>query len=103
MDTVGTSLSLSLAGPIQVFSAIPTSSSIVSISKSKEVRTEVKPKTSLKLILIGKTIDEDIDLDKEIVIPKIDLDTTIVDEMRLLSKLLEKKARHKQLRNEIDT
>lgn len=47
-------------------------------------------------------MDEEIDLDKDIIIPKIDLDTTSVDEMRLVSQLLEQKARQKQLRNERD-
>ena len=38
-------------------------------------------------------IEEDIDLDTEIEIPKIDFDTAIVEEMRRESQLLEKKAR----------
>ena len=50
----------------------------------------------------SKTLDEEIDLDKDIVIPKIDLDTASVDEMRMLSQLLEQKARQKQLRHERD-
>ena len=43
-------------------------------------------------------MEEDIDLDTEIEIPKIDFNTTIVEEMRLISQLLEKKAKQKQLR-----
>ena len=47
-------------------------------------------------------MDDDIDLDKDIIIPKIDLDTASVDEMRLISQLLEQKARQKQMRHERD-
>ena len=56
----------------------------------------------MKLLIIGKKIEEDIDLDIQIEIPKIDFDTATVEEMRLASQLLEKKARHKQLRFERD-
>lgn len=56
----------------------------------------------MKLLITGKGIEEDIDLDIEIEIPKIDYDTTIVEEMRLASQMLEKKARQKQLRSERD-
>lgn len=41
----------------------------------------------------GKEFDEDIDLDNEIEIPKIDFNTATVDEIRVVSQLLEKKAR----------
>ena len=41
----------------------------------------------------SKTLDEEIDLDKDIVLPKLDLDTATVDEMRMFSQLLEQKAR----------
>ena len=50
----------------------------------------------------SKTLDEEIDLDKEIILPKLDLDTATVDEMRMFSQLLEQKARQKQLRHERD-
>lgn len=93
MDTLSTSLNLSLVGPTQVLSTSPTSSTIVSVSKTKDVSTEVKQNTPLKFLLTGKVMDEDIDLDKEIFIPKIDLDTAIADEMRLVSQLLKQKAR----------
>ena len=46
-------------------------------------------------MIIGKEIEEDIDLDTEIEIPKIDYNTATVEEMRLASQLLEKKARQK--------
>ncbi len=41
-------------------------------------------------------------MDTEIFIPKIDTDTTSVDELRLLSQHIELKAKQKQLRNERD-
>ena len=47
-------------------------------------------------------MEEDIDLDIEIEIPKIDFNTATVEEMRLISQLLEKKAKQKQLRSERD-
>ena len=53
-------------------------------------------------MITGKEIEEDIDLDTEIEIPKIDFDTAIVEEMRRASQLLDKKARQKQLRSERD-
>lgn len=53
-------------------------------------------------MITGKEIDEDIDLDNEIEIPNIYFNIAIVDEMRLVNQLLEKKARQKQLREERD-
>ncbi|GLJ26803.1 hypothetical protein SUGI_0522910 [Cryptomeria japonica] len=98
LETVGTSTSL----PIPVITASPTLSTIVTTSKDKEVSTEVIQKTPLKLLLTGKAIEDDIGLDKEIVIPQIDLNTTSIDEMRLISQMLEQKAKQKQLRSERD-
>ncbi|GLJ36889.1 hypothetical protein SUGI_0745730 [Cryptomeria japonica] len=102
LGTVGTSMSLPLVNPIPVITATPTLSTIVTTSKDKEVSTKVIQKTPLKLLLIGKAIEDDIDLDKEIVIPQIDLNTASIDEMRLISQLLEQKAKQKQLRSERD-
>ncbi|GLJ37737.1 hypothetical protein SUGI_0766750 [Cryptomeria japonica] len=102
LGTVGTSMSLPLVNPIPVLTATPTLSTIVTTSKDKEVSTEVIQKTPLKLLLIGKAIEDDIDLDKEIVISQIDLNTTSIDEMRLISQLLEQKAKQKQLRSKRD-
>ncbi|GLJ30990.1 hypothetical protein SUGI_0619250 [Cryptomeria japonica] len=102
LGTVGTSMSLPLVNPILVIIATPTLSTIVTTSKDKEVSTEVIQKTPLKLLLTGKAIEDDIDLDKEIVIPQIDLNTASIDEMRLISQLLEQKAKQKQLRSERD-
>ncbi|GLJ39582.1 hypothetical protein SUGI_0808750 [Cryptomeria japonica] len=98
LETVGTSMSL----PILVITASPTLSTIITTSKDKVVSTEVIQKTPLKLLLTGKAIEEDIDLDKEIVIPQIDLNTASIDEMRLISQMLEQKAKQKQLRSERD-
>ncbi|GLJ19236.1 hypothetical protein SUGI_0345800 [Cryptomeria japonica] len=98
LETVGTSMSL----PIPVITASPTLSTIITTSKDKVVSTEVIQKTPLKLLLTGKAIEEDIDLDKEIVIPQIDLNTASIDEMRLISQMLEQKAKQKQLRSERD-
>ncbi|GLJ11339.1 hypothetical protein SUGI_0152850 [Cryptomeria japonica] len=98
LETVGTSMSL----PIPVIIASPTLSTIVTTSKDKEVSTEVIQKTPLKLLLTGKAIEEDIDLDKEIFIPQIDLNTASIDEMRLISQMLEQKEKEKQLRSERD-
>ncbi|GLJ09560.1 hypothetical protein SUGI_0111850 [Cryptomeria japonica] len=98
LETVGTSMSL----PILVIIASPTLSTIITTSKDKVVSTEVIQKTPLKLLLTGKAIEEDIDLDKEIVIPQIDLNTASIDEMRLISQMLEQKAKQKQLRSERD-
>ena len=53
-------------------------------------------------MITSKEIEEDIDLDTEIEILKIDFDTAIVEEMRRASQILEKKARKKQLRSERD-
>ena len=47
-------------------------------------------------------MEENIDLDTEIEIPKIDFDIATIEEMRLASQLLGKKAREKQLRLERD-
>ncbi|GLJ20075.1 hypothetical protein SUGI_0364220 [Cryptomeria japonica] len=102
LGTVGTSMSLPLVNPIPVIIATPTLSTIVTTSKDKEVSTEVIQKTPLKLLLTSKAIEDDIDLDKEIVIPQIDLNTASIDEMRLISQLLEQKEKQKQLRSERD-
>ncbi len=53
-------------------------------------------------MITGKEIPEDIDLDTEIVIPKIDFDNATIEEMRYASQLIEKKATQMQLRSERD-
>ena len=102
LDLVRTPLRISLISPIPFFTNSPSISKIVSIPKIKLVIPELEHKKPLKLLTSGKEIEEDIDLDIGIEIPKIDYDTAIVDEMRLTSHLLEKKARQKQLRSERD-
>jgi hypothetical protein len=98
LGTVGTSMSLPLVSPFLVLTASPTLSTIVTTSKDKDVST----KTPLKLLLTGKAIEDDIDLDKDIVIPQLDLNTASIEEMRLISQLLEQKEKQKQLRSERD-
>lgn len=102
MDSSSALVSIPSIGIIQVFTTSPTVSTIVSVSKSKVVMLEVEPKTPLKLLINRKEIEEDIDLDKEIEIPKLYFHNATVEEMRLVSQLLEKKARQKQLREERD-
>jgi hypothetical protein len=53
-------------------------------------------------LISGKEIEEDIDLDEDIEIPKLYFDNTTIDQMRLVSQLLQKKAKQKQLREERD-
>ena len=67
----------------------------MSFPKVKLVIIEVEQRKSLKLLIIGKEIEEDIDLEIEIEIPKIDFDTATIEEIRSTSQLLEKKARKK--------
>ena len=91
LDSVSVSIQ-SLLSPISSFTASPSSSTIVSIPKVKPV---VETKQPLKLLLTGKEIEEDIDLDTEIEIPKIDFNTTTIEEMMMIIQLLEKKAKQK--------
>lgn len=56
----------------------------------------------MKFLITRKEIEEDIDLDTKIEIPKIDYNTATIEEMRQASQLLEKKARHKKLKLERD-
>ena len=66
------------------------------------VKPVVEPKKTLKLLMSGKDIKEDIDLDTEINIPKIDFNSATIEEMMQISQLLEKKAKQKQLKAERD-
>ena len=70
----------------------------MSIPKVKSVES----REPLKLLITKKEIEEDIDLDIETEIPKIDFNIATIEEMRLISQLLEKKARKKQLRSKRD-
>ena len=89
LDYFSTPTNISTVGPIQIFTTSPAISTIVSIPKSKAVIPKVEPKPSLKLLITGKEIDEDIDLDKEIEIPKIDFNTATVGDVRMVSQILE--------------
>ena len=73
----------------------------MSITKVKLVIIEVEQRKPLKLLITGKEIEEDIDLDIEIEIPKIGFDTATIEEMRLASQLLKNKARQKQLKSKM--
>ena len=53
-------------------------------------------------MISGKEIDEGIDLDEEIEIPKWDFDNITGDQMHIASHLLQKKAKQKKLREERD-
>ena len=102
LDSVNTSISLQSLSPIPFFTASPSISTIVSIPKVKPIIKEVEQRQPLKLLITGKEIEEDIDLDTEIEIPKIDFDIATIEEVRFISQLLEKKARQKQLRSKRD-
>ena len=93
LDSVSTPIGIQTLSPISLFTASPSISTIVSVPKVKPIITEVQQRQPLKLLITSKEIEEDIDLDIEIEIPKIDFDTAIVEEMRRESQLLEKKAR----------
>ena len=93
------SISIQSLYPISSFTTSPSTSTIVSIPK---VKPAVETKQPLKLLLASKEIEEDIDLDTEIEIPKIDFNTSTIEEMMMISQLLEKKAKKKQLRSERD-
>ena len=82
----------------QVSSASATTSTIVSIPSPKATVS----KTPQKLMITGNVIDEDINLVEEIIIPKLYFNIATIEEMRLVSKLLEQKAKQKQLRTKRD-
>ncbi|GLJ38462.1 hypothetical protein SUGI_0783320 [Cryptomeria japonica] len=105
VSTVATSIAQSLPITSQLQTPIVTSStelqSMQSVaSTEQQVISSVTEITTSPAACIA--IEEDIDLDKEIVIPQIDLNTTSIDEMRLISQMLEQKAKQKQLRSERD-
>ncbi len=69
----------------------PSMSTIVSISdkKSISVRTvEPKVQSSTKFLSKGKELEEEIDLDEEIVIPKWDISKLTLDQMQSFCELL---------------
>ena len=98
LDSVSVSIQ-SLLSPLSTFTASPSSSTIVSIPM---VKPAVELKKTPKLLMSGKEITEDIDLDTEIDIPKIDFNSATIEEMMQISQLLEKKAKQKQLKAERD-
>ena len=98
LDSVSVSIQ-SLLSPLSTFTASPSSSTIVSIPT---VKPAVEPKKTPKLLMSGKEITEDIDLDTEIDIPKIDFNLATIEEMMQISQLLEKKAKQKKSKSERD-
>ena len=84
LDSV--SISIQSLYPISPFTTSPSTSTIVSIPK---VKPAVETKEPLKLLLTGKEIEEDINLDTEIEIPKIDFNTATIEEMMTISQLLD--------------
>ena len=96
MDLVSTPVSIPLVGTIQIFTASPIISTIVSILDSKASSTSiVEPKVQLSTIILSKRkwIEEDIDLDEEIEIPKWDMYNITMDKMHIVGELLQKKAK----------
>ena len=63
---------------------------------------EPKAQSSTRFLSRAKTIEEDIDLDEEIVIPKWDLTNILVDQMQTIGELLLKKAKQEKLKEERD-
>ena len=94
-DPISTSIGIQSSNPIPVFTTNPSISTIVFAPKFKPVITEVKQKHPLKLLITEKEIREDIDLDTEIMIPKIDYDNATIEEMRLANQFIEMKATKK--------
>ena len=91
LDSISSLISIQSLSPIPLFTASPSISTIVSIPKVKPVIIEVEQRQPLKILIIGKEIEEDIDLDIKIEIPKIEFEIATIEEMRLASQLLEKK------------
>ncbi|GLJ27407.1 hypothetical protein SUGI_0538050 [Cryptomeria japonica] len=111
VSTVATSIAQSLPITSQLQTPTVTSSTelqsmSLSIGMQSVASTEQQVTSSVTEITTSPAaciaIEDDIDLDKEIVIPQIDLNTASIDEMRLISQLLEQKAKQKQLRSERD-
>lgn len=67
LDSISIPVSIPLAGTIQIFIASPIVSTIVSIPDSKALTSRtVEPKVqpSTRLLISGKEIEEDVDLDE---------------------------------------
>ena len=73
-----------------------TISTIVSILDAKSINARtIEPKVQSSTIFLGKgkEIEEDIDLDEEIVIPKWDIYNLSIDQKLIFGELLQKKAK----------
>ena len=96
LDSTSMHISIPLVSTISIVTTNPSISTIVSILDTKELSTRtVEPKAQLstKFLGKGKEIEEDIDLDEEIVIPKWDIYNLFVDQMQIIGEILQKKAK----------
>ena len=102
MDSVSILVSIQPIGTISIFIASLAISTIVSISDSKVVcRKVVEPKAQPCIRLLSENeIEEDIDLDEEIEIPKWDFDNSTIDKMKIASQILYNKEKQNKLREE---
>ena len=96
-------LGISTISEISTFVSIPSISIIVTIPSMQIVSTKIverKPQLSTKVSSKDKGKEEDIDLDEDIVIPNWDISTINLDQINIISELLQKKAKQKKLREE---
>ena len=105
LDSSSFPISIPLVGAISLFTTSPTVSTIVSIPDSKALSTMIvgpKAEPSTRFLRNSKVIEEDIDLDEEIEIPKWDFANLTIDQMQIVGELLQKKAKQKKLKEERD-
>ena len=103
MDLSNILVSVPLVGIVSFFTTSPTISIIVSIPDTKALSAMIvglKVQLSTRFLRKVKAIEEDIDLDEEIVIPKWDLTNLTVDQMQIVGELLQKKAKQQKLKEE---
>ena len=62
----------------------------------------LKVQLSTRFLSKCKDIEEDIDLDEEIEVPRWDFSNLITDQMHTVDEVLQKKAKHKKLKEERD-
>ena len=96
LDSSSFPVSIPSVGAISLFTASPIVSTIVSIPDSKVLSTmTVGPKAqpSTRLLSKDRVIEEDIDLDEEIEIPKWDFYNLTIDQMHTVDELLQNKAK----------
>ena len=93
LDSISIPFRIPSIGATSIFTASLAISIIVSIPNSKAVCTKsIEPKAQPCMrLLSGKEIEEDIDLDEEIDIPKLDFDNATTNQMQLASQFLHRK------------